>query len=93
VESTYWPDVGLGLTLWEGSFEGHRDTWLRWCDREGRVIPTGAELARQEREAREVAEEQAAAERRTREEVERKAAERIRELEEALRRLQGDQAP
>jgi hypothetical protein len=93
VEPAYWPDVGLGLTLWEGSFEAHRDRWLRWCDREGRVIPTGAELARQERQAREEVEQQAAAEREAREEAERKAAERIRELEEALRRPQGNQTP
>jgi Uma2 family endonuclease len=39
--------VGLGLTLWEGQFEDELTRlWLRWCDREGRVIPTGAELAR-----------------------------------------------
>jgi hypothetical protein len=25
-------------------------TWRRWCDRQGRVIPTGAERAEQERE-------------------------------------------
>jgi len=38
--------VGLGLTLWNGEFEGQESTWLRWCDdREGRVIPTGAERA------------------------------------------------
>lgn len=38
--------VGLGLTLWEGQFE--EDVvrrWLRWCDRTGQVIPTGAERA------------------------------------------------
>lgn len=23
--------VGLGLTLWEGEFEGKQFTWLRWC--------------------------------------------------------------
>jgi hypothetical protein len=44
------PLVGLGLTLWENEFEGHRDRWLRWCDREGRVIPTGAERAEQDRQ-------------------------------------------
>ena len=38
--------VKLGLTLWNGEFEGQESTWLRWCDdREGRVIPTGAERA------------------------------------------------
>ena len=39
--------VGLGLTLWEGEFEGVRTTWLRWCDREGNLLPTGAERAAQ----------------------------------------------
>jgi Uma2 family endonuclease len=37
--------VGLGLTLWEGSYEGTRGRWLRWCDRQGRPIPTGRERA------------------------------------------------
>jgi hypothetical protein len=40
----------LGLTLWEGPFENCAAVWLRWRDREGRVIPTGAERAEQERE-------------------------------------------
>jgi len=35
--------VGLGLTIWNGEFEGQESTWLRWCDREGQIIPTGAE--------------------------------------------------
>jgi hypothetical protein len=37
--------VNLGLTVWTGSFEEQDSTWLRWCDREGQVIPTGAERA------------------------------------------------
>ncbi|TAE30395.1 MAG: Uma2 family endonuclease [Candidatus Kapaibacterium sp.] len=37
--------VGLGLMLWEGVFEGRMDTWLRWCDADGNVIPTGRERA------------------------------------------------
>lgn len=41
--------VGLGLQLWQGVFEGKQDAWLRWCDRNGEVIPTGAERAEQER--------------------------------------------
>ncbi len=40
----FWmEDVALGLTLWEGEFEGVEERWLRWCDHDGRVIPTGAE--------------------------------------------------
>lgn len=35
--------VGLGLTVWEGEFEEQASIWLRWCNRDGQVIPTGAE--------------------------------------------------
>ena len=44
------PSVGLGLSLWQGVFENCETTWLRWCDRQRRVIATGAERAQQERE-------------------------------------------
>jgi len=44
----FWlEDVGLGLTLWQGELEGTAGQWLRWCDRAGQVIPTGAERADQ----------------------------------------------
>lgn len=39
------PDLGLTLTLWQGVFEDKEDIWLRWCDAEGRLIPTGEERA------------------------------------------------
>jgi hypothetical protein len=42
-----WPKVGLGLRLWQGHFEGHEDTWLRWCNANGELIPTGEERAAQ----------------------------------------------
>jgi Uma2 family endonuclease len=50
IDPKWLPEVGLGLTLWEGAFEAAQQTWLRWCDREGRVIPTGAERAELERQ-------------------------------------------
>jgi len=37
--------IGLGLRLWEGTYENKQDQWLRWCDREGTVLPTGTEIA------------------------------------------------
>jgi Uma2 family endonuclease len=42
-----WPTIGLGLRLWKGTFEGHEDIWLRWCDINGQIIPTGEERASQ----------------------------------------------
>ncbi|HJT76432.1 MAG TPA: Uma2 family endonuclease [Gemmataceae bacterium] len=41
----WFAQVGLGLALWEGEFEGARARWLRWCDREGKPILTGKERA------------------------------------------------
>jgi len=46
---TWFEEVGLGVMLWRGRFEGCEDTWLRWCDRDGAVIPTGEERAEAER--------------------------------------------
>ncbi|PSB19811.1 Uma2 family endonuclease [filamentous cyanobacterium Phorm 46] len=43
----WFPEVGLGLTLWEGEFENVAGTWLRWCYASGAPIPTGDELAAQ----------------------------------------------
>jgi hypothetical protein len=44
---TWLEQVGLGLTLREGEFEGRQDTWLRWCYENGTVLPTGDERAEQ----------------------------------------------
>lgn len=52
----WFDSVGLGVTLWHGVFEEQEAVWLRWCDREGNVIPTGAERAERERERAERAE-------------------------------------
>lgn len=64
--------IGLGLTLWEGQFEEEvTRLWLRWCDRDGQVIPTGAEgqgMAQQRAEAE-----------RQRADVEQQRAERLAE--------------
>ena len=39
------PDIGLGLTLWQGEFEGVAAQWLRWTDGQGNLLLTGAERA------------------------------------------------
>lgn len=54
-----FPTLGLGLTLWEGEFEGNWAPWLRWCDLDGNVILSGAERAEQERERAEQEHERA----------------------------------
>jgi Uma2 family endonuclease len=49
-ETAQLPPLKLGLTLWEGIFEAKHDTWLRWTDEHGVLIPTGKERADQERQ-------------------------------------------
>lgn len=46
-KETWLEQVGLGLTLWEGEFEGRQDVWLRWCYQDDNVLPTGDERAEQ----------------------------------------------
>ncbi|GIV99708.1 Uma2 family endonuclease [Roseiflexus sp.] len=73
-DSPILPDVGLGARLWDGEYEGVQAVWLRWCDRDGNLIPTGAELAAQERQRAEAERQRAEAEQQ-RAEVERQRAE------------------
>lgn len=91
------PEVGLSVTLWQGEFEGYTDTWLRWCDAEGNVIPTGEERAvraearvTSEAAARQEAEAQALREAAARQEAETRAVQaeaEIARLREELAQL------
>jgi Uma2 family endonuclease len=74
--------VGLGLCVWHGTFEQMEADWLRWCDREGAVIPLGEERAEQERARAE--QERARAEKE--EKRAEKAEQRLARLEAQLRR-------
>jgi Uma2 family endonuclease len=49
-DETWLPDVGLSLTLWEGTYQDMNATWLRWVDADGSLIPTAAELLEIERQ-------------------------------------------
>jgi Uma2 family endonuclease len=44
-EPLWFPGVGLGLRIWQGRYEDHDNTWLRWVDASGFPIPTGNERA------------------------------------------------
>jgi Uma2 family endonuclease len=57
-DPSYFPKVGLGLKLWTGVFEGQHQTWLRWCDANGRLIPTGEEEHQRAEQERHRAEEE-----------------------------------
>ena len=48
IDPTFFPEVGLGLKLWTGLYEFYTDRWLRWCDANGEILPTGREGAERE---------------------------------------------
>ncbi len=70
------PEIGLSLQLWDSEYEGMAAVWLRWATFDGVLIPTGAELADEQRQ---VAEEQRQLAEEQRERAEKLAA-RLREL-------------
>lgn len=40
--------LGLALLRWRGKYRNVETTWLRWATPEGKILPTGQELAQQE---------------------------------------------
>ncbi len=85
-ESSRFPELRLGLMLWEGVFEAVWSRWLRWTDEHGMMIPTGRERADEEhRRAEHV--EQLLAKERQHAEQERQHAEQERQRAERLAAL------
>ena len=64
----------LALIRWSGNYRNVETTWLRWATLEGEILPTGQELAQQERQRAEEARQRAEQERQ-RAEQERQRAE------------------
>ncbi len=91
IDPKWFEAVELGLTLWKGTYEDRTDTWLRWCDSRGRVIPTGNERADREKSKakkdrqRAEQERQRAEQERQRAEQERQRAEQERQRAERLK--------
>jgi hypothetical protein len=86
----YLPLFGLGLTFWSGVYEGKEATWLRWCDAQGAVLPTGAERATREAEARQEAEARLHAEAEARQEAEARLHAEAEARQEAEARLHAE---
>lgn len=89
-KNPYFPEIGLGISLWDGVFEGLHEEWLRWTDLNGIPVPTGSEAFghahRQfEQERRRAEQEYRRAEQeRLRAEQERQRSERLAEKLRAL---------
>lgn len=53
LEQVWIPDMDLGLNLWEGSFEGWSNRWLRWHRRDGTWLSSHEEDDAQRRQEQE----------------------------------------
>ena len=90
LEQPWLPAVQLGVTLWQGEYMGLEAEWLRWCDIDGTLLPTGEEAAQTARtqaaeaQARAEQERERAEQERERAEQERERAEQERERAERL---------
>lgn len=91
--SDHWmPAIGLGVTIWSGEYENLPGRWLRWCDIDGTLLPTGAEAAQQSQVLVEEASQRAHAEyERAEDALERVEAERLRAEQESQRAEQESQ--
>jgi Uma2 family endonuclease len=38
----FFPEIGLGISIWKGEYSGLQ-SWLRWTDADGKLIPIGKE--------------------------------------------------
>ncbi|MEL6469899.1 MAG: Uma2 family endonuclease [Cyanobacteria bacterium J06623_4] len=83
-QSTQLETVGLGLTLWKGPFEEKvTRQWLRWCDSQGQVLPTGAEGKAMEQQRADAEQQRADAEQQRADAEQQRAdrlAKKLREL-------------
>jgi hypothetical protein len=82
-EPWFFEGVGLGVCLWQGHFEDMNDTWLRWCDRDRRLIPTGGERADQEKQRADQEKQRADQEK-------QRADEMLRELEQLKAQMRAE---
>ena len=81
----WFKGLQLGLRLWEGEYEGKEAIWLRWCEQDGLLIPTGAERSQQAESRAEDAERRAEQEAQARLAAETELA----RLKEELAQLKG----
>ncbi len=77
----------IGVRVWTGVYEGVEATWLRWCDEDGTLIPTGAERAQQAEERAEQERERAEQERERAEQAEERAEQERERAERLAARL------
>ena len=91
LDTAWLPEIGLGLTVWSGTFEGKQyDRWLRWCDQAGNLLLTGSEQAEQEKQRAEQEKQRAEQEKQRAEQEKQRAEGAESQLAELLAKLQAN---
>lgn len=87
MEPRFWfPELGLGLGVWQGGYNGVEGLWLRWYDGDDNWVPTPMERSVADRLRAALADQRAAlADQRAEQERERAEQERERAEQERLR--------
>ena len=83
------PELGIGLGLWQGEFEGIPRIWLRWYDAQGNWMPTDTE---RERTQKEQALEQIEQERTQKEQALQQVEQERVQKEQALQQVEQERA-
>ena len=79
------PELGIGLGLWQGEFEGIPRIWLRWYDAQGNWMPTDTERERTQKEqALEQIEQERTQKEQALQQVEQERAQKEQALEQLL---------
>ncbi len=61
------PEMKVEVGIWEGTYQDFTLPWMRWWDKDGKLIPTNEEAKEQERQAKELANQRTEQERQAKE--------------------------
>ncbi len=85
LEPSWLPGALVGLKLWEGVYEEYKALWIRWCDRQGQLLPLAREQVQEATTRAEEATKQAEEATKQAEEATKQAEEATKQAEEATK--------
>ena len=49
LDASWLPSALVGLKVWDGIYEDYEAKWIRWCDKEGELLPLQREISEKSR--------------------------------------------
>ena len=88
-DNRYWiEEIKLFLGVWRGERENRQGYWLRWWDENGNLLLWGFELIAQERQAKQVAQQELSQERQAKQVAQQELSQERQAKQIALKRLE-----